>query len=180
MSSCRPVYLERARRQRAPAVAFSIACGTMMSDCILESGGRPSLRKVCPMKRDLDALMTARNLDAILVSGKVLGNPPLVYLLNGAHVTRAVLIKKRGETPTLIVGPMDRGSAAQAGYPVVLTTRYEYNALLEQHGGDELAASVTYYQRIFADLGITGRLGCYGYLDQGYAYVPDRSECCNA
>ncbi len=56
---------------------------------------------------------------------------PLVYLLNGAHVTRAVLIKKRGETPTLIVGPMDRGSAAQAGYPVVLTTRYEYNALLD-------------------------------------------------
>jgi len=48
------------------------------------------------MKRDLDALMTSRNLDAILVSGKVLGNPPLVYLLNGAHVTRAVLIKKRG------------------------------------------------------------------------------------
>ncbi len=123
------------------------------------------------MKRDLDALMTARNLDAILVSGKVLGNPPLVYLLNGAHMTRAVLIKKRGEIPTLIVGPMDRASAAQAGYPVLLTTRYEYGELLQQHGGDELAASVAYYQRIFADLGITGRLGCYGYLDQGYAYM---------
>ena len=123
------------------------------------------------MKRDLDALMAARNLDAILVSGKVLGNPPLIYLLNGAHLTRGILIKKRGEAPSLIVGPMDRASAAVAGYPVLLTTQYGYNALLQQHHGDELAASVAYYRRIFEDLGVSGRLGCYGYLDQGYAYT---------
>ncbi|MCU0519252.1 MAG: M24 family metallopeptidase [Anaerolineae bacterium] len=123
------------------------------------------------MKRDLDALMTSRNLDAILVSGKVLGNPPLIYLLNGAHLTRGILIKKRGETPSLIVGPMDRASAAVAGYPVLLTTRYGYSELVQQHHGDELAASVAYYQRIFEDLGISGRLGCYGFLDQGYAYT---------
>ncbi len=123
------------------------------------------------MKGDLDELMTARDLDAILVRGKVLGNPPLVYVLDGIHVTQAVFIKKRGETPTLIVGPMDRATAAAAGYPVVLTTRYEYSKLLREHGGDQLAASVAYYLRIFEDLGINGRLGCYGYLDQGYAYA---------
>ncbi len=123
------------------------------------------------MKSDLDQLMADRDLDAILVRGKVLGNPPLIYLLNGAHLTQAVFIKKRGEVPTLIVGPMDRATAATAGYPVVLTTRYGYGDLLKEYQGDELAASVAYYRRVFEDLGVSGRVGCYGYLDQGYAYV---------
>ncbi|MGC9520792.1 MAG: M24 family metallopeptidase [Anaerolineae bacterium] len=123
------------------------------------------------MKGDLDELMAARDLDAILVRGKVLGNPSLIYVLEGVHVTQAVFIKKRGETPTLIVGPMDRATAASAGYLVVLTTRYKYSELLREHHGDQLAASVAYYLRIFDDLGISGRLGCYGYLDQGYAYA---------
>ncbi len=123
------------------------------------------------MKRDLDDLMTARNLDAILVQGKVLGNPPLIYLLNGVHMTSAIVIKKRDAIPTLLVGPMEREMAAQVGYPMLITSRYEYSALLEQHQGDHLAASVDYYRAIFADLDVSGRLGCYGYLDQGYAYA---------
>lgn len=123
------------------------------------------------MKRDIDALMASRHLDAMMVSGKVLGNPPLSYLLNGVHVTHALLVKKLGQTPTLIVGPMDREAAAPAGYPVVLTTRYDYGALLLRHGGDPLAASVAYYRRVFEDLEVAGRVGAYGYVDQGYAYT---------
>ena len=123
------------------------------------------------MKRDLDLLMEARNLDAILVGGKVLGNPPLIYLLNGARLTQALIVKKRGETPQLIVSPMEREEAVAAGYPVHLATRYGYAELLRQHGGDMLAASVAYQQRILEDFGVSGRVGCYGYRDQGYAYV---------
>ena len=37
--------------------------------------------------------------------------------------------------------------------------------------GDPLSASVEFYRRIFADLGIHGRVGVYGHLDQGYAYT---------
>lgn len=123
------------------------------------------------MKRDIDRLMAERDLDAILVRGKVLGNPPLYYMLNGVHLTSATVIKKRGETPQLIAGPMDRASAAETGYPVILTTRYNYGALLKQHNGDQLAATVAYYQRIFEDLDVRGSVGVYGYLDQGYAYA---------
>lgn len=123
------------------------------------------------MKRDLDQLMADRNLDAIFVRGKVLGNPPLIYLLNGVHLTSAILLKKRGSPPTLIVGPMDRKTAEATGYPTVLATHYGYNTLLQEHEGDHLAASVAFYSRIFEDLGISGRVGCYGYLDQGYAYA---------
>jgi Xaa-Pro aminopeptidase len=123
------------------------------------------------MIRDLDSLMDARNLDAILVQGKVLGNPPLLYLLGGVHLTYAVVVKKRGHVPTLIVGPMDRETAAMVGFDVVLNTRYKYGALLHQYDGDALAAAVGYYGAIFEDLGVSGRVGCYGYVDQGYAYA---------
>ncbi len=123
------------------------------------------------MQCDLDQLMTTRNLDAIVVSGKVAGNPPLVYMLNGAHMTQALLVKKHGETPYLIVSPIEREEAAAAGYPVILNTRYDYGGLLKQHNGDVLAASVAYQAAIFDDLGVTGRVGVYGYRDQGSAYA---------
>ena len=123
------------------------------------------------MQRDLDTLMADRNLDAIVVSGKVTGNSPLIYLLNGARVTQALLVKKRGETPRLIASPIEREEAAAAGYPVILNTRYDYGKLLAQHDGDVLAASVAYQTAIFDDLGVTGRVGVYGNRDQGNAYA---------
>ena len=66
------------------------------------------------MQRDLDTLMATRNLDAIVVSGKVAGNSPLIYMLNGARMTQALLVKKRGEPPTIIASPIEREEAAAA------------------------------------------------------------------
>jgi len=123
------------------------------------------------MQRDLDQLMADRDLDAIVVSGKTAGNPPLIYLLNGAHLTQALVVKKRGATPHLIASPIEREVAAATGYPVILNTRYGYRDLLGKHGGDVLAASVAYQRAIFDDLGVTGRVGFYGYRDQGSAYA---------
>jgi Xaa-Pro aminopeptidase len=123
------------------------------------------------MQRDLDALMKDRNLDAIVVSGKVTGNAPLIYMLNGARMTQALLVKKRGEAPRLIASPIEREESAAAGYPVILNTRYNYGQLLKQHDGDVLAASVAYQAAIFDDLGVTGRVGVYGARDQGNAYA---------
>lgn len=123
------------------------------------------------MKHDLDTLMEVRNLDVIVVSGKMLGNPPLIYMLNGAHLTQALIVKQRGAAPHLIVSPIEREEALAAGYPVILNSRYGYRELLQKHNGDVLAASVAYQTAIFDDLSITGRVGFYGHLDQGYAYA---------
>ncbi len=49
------------------------------------------------MKSDFDALMEARNLDAIIVFGNAEHNPPMTYLTGGGHVSHATLIKKRGQ-----------------------------------------------------------------------------------
>jgi Xaa-Pro aminopeptidase len=123
------------------------------------------------MKHDIDELMRERDLDAIMVSGKVLGNPPLVYLLNGARLTQAVILKKLGEPLSLIVSPMEREEAAVSGHRIVLNSRYDYRDCQRQAHGDPLTASILYYERIFADFNIHGRVGFYGHLDQGYAYA---------
>lgn len=122
------------------------------------------------MKTDLDRLMSERELDAIVVSGLVRGNPALIYLLNGAPLSRAIWIKKYGEAPALIVGPMEREEAQAAGVPILLETQYNYYQLLREHAGDPLAARVAFYQRIFDDLGVRGTVGFYGMEDQGSAY----------
>ncbi|MBN1877902.1 MAG: M24 family metallopeptidase, partial [Anaerolineae bacterium] len=123
------------------------------------------------MKADLDHLMAARDLDAIVVSGKVLGNTSLIYMLNGVHLTSAQVIQKRGSSPHLIVSPIEREEALAAGYPLTLTTQYNLNELIAEYQGDLLAATAEYQQRIFEDLDVRGRIGFYGARDQGESYV---------
>ncbi len=123
------------------------------------------------MKNQFDQLMRDRALDAIYVSGRVKHNPALTYLVDGASLTHAELIKKRGERPVLIVGAMEREEAQVTGYPIVLNHRYNYPQLLKEQDGDQLQATVAYVRRIFEDHEIRGRVGCYGLRDQGMAYA---------
>jgi len=123
------------------------------------------------MKRDLDHLMETRQLDALVVSGHVHGNPPLYYLTDGIALTQAHVIKRQGEQPVLIAGAMEREIAEATGLPVILSSRYDYRGLLKQHQGDRLAASVAYFQRMLEDQHITGRVGFYGVREQGAAYT---------
>ena len=67
------------------------------------------------MKSDFDALMQARNLDAIMVFGNAEHNPPMTYLTGGGHVSHATLIKKRCSDATLFFGDMERDEAAKSG-----------------------------------------------------------------
>jgi Xaa-Pro aminopeptidase len=71
------------------------------------------------MKSDLDALMQAKNLDALLVLGDAEHNPPMTYLVGGGHVSHAVLIKKRNEEPVLFCNAMEREEAARSGLKTV-------------------------------------------------------------
>ena len=47
------------------------------------------------MKTDLDSLMSANDLDAILITGPGQHNPAMVYMTGGGHITDASLIKKK-------------------------------------------------------------------------------------
>jgi Xaa-Pro aminopeptidase len=122
------------------------------------------------VKRDLDSLMEARGLDAILVAGSGLGNPAMYYMTNGASLTSGFALKKRGEEPVLLCWPMEREVAASSGLALVNLGQYDFVTLVRELGS-HLAATVELYRRIFADRGVSGRVGFYGMTDQGRAWV---------
>ncbi len=122
------------------------------------------------MKRDIDRLMEERELDAILVAGKVHGNPAMYYMTNGAGLMSGRVLQKRGEEPVLICSPIEREEAAASGLAIVNMSKYDFASILREEG-DRLAAVVELYRRIFADLEVKGRVGFYGLADQGRAWA---------
>ena len=92
------------------------------------------------MKSDLDKLMQEKNLDAILILGNAEHNPPMYYLTGGGHVSRATLIKKRGEQATLFFGDMERDEAAKSGLKLIPYSTYDYDALYKKADKDRTYA----------------------------------------
>jgi Xaa-Pro aminopeptidase len=122
------------------------------------------------MKRDIDHLMEERGLDAVLVTGNKNGNPAMYYMVNGADISGGWVIKKRGEEPILLHSPIEREGAAASGLTTVNLNKYDFVNILRETG-DRLASTVELYRRIFADLGVSGRVGFYGNEDRGRAWV---------
>jgi Xaa-Pro aminopeptidase len=123
------------------------------------------------MKSDLDALMQSKNLDAILVFGNAEHNPPMTYLTGGGHVSAATLIKKQGEDAVLFCNGMERAEAAKSGLNVRLYDEYPWQDLLKEAGGDMALMSAMRLQRMFNDLGVSGRVGLYGHTDLSTTFV---------
>ena len=108
------------------------------------------------MKTDLDQLMQSRNLDGLLVIGNAEHNPPMTYLTGGGHVSKAVLIKKRGQLAVLFCNQMEREEAAKSGLKVVPLTAAPMRDL-----STDTAAKL-----LFPKAGLTeGRVGIYGQTD---------------
>jgi Xaa-Pro aminopeptidase len=124
------------------------------------------------MKTDLDALMEAQQLDALLVTGPGQHNPAMVYLTGGGHLTGADLIKPRGGEIVLFYNPMERDEAAKTGLKTKNLSDYNLLDLIKQANGDFQKAYVKRYQLMFTDLGITsGRVGLYGQMDAGRSFT---------
>lgn len=112
------------------------------------------------MKSDLDALMQARNLDALLVLGDAEHNPPMTYLVGGGHVAHAVLIKKRNEAPVLFCNAMEREEAAKSGLTTVPVRRAPITEFIATPA------------ELFGQYGISaGRVGVYGKTDLSEALL---------
>ena len=119
------------------------------------------------MKSDLDALMQARNLDAILVFGDAEHNPAMYYFVGGGHVSDALLIKKVGKEPVLFHNDMERDEAAKSGLKTSSYNDYGTEMdLLQETDDDMLRALALRYKRILSEHGLSGgRLGVYGKTD---------------
>ena len=119
------------------------------------------------MKRDIDGLMQERGIDVAIVTGAVKGNATMYYVVNGAAISHAIVIKKRGEEPVLLCGSMEREEAAASGLKIVDTAKYNIVQMIKDAGGDRMAAFVKYYAAIFEEFGVKGRVAFYGQGDVG-------------
>ncbi len=123
------------------------------------------------MKSDIDALMQANNIDALLVTGPGDHNPGMVYLTGGGHLTGADLIKKRGELAVLFHASMERDEAAKTGLATRSYASYPIMEYLKETKGNRVEAAAIRYCRMLGDLGITtGRVALYGQADLSTAF----------
>jgi len=124
------------------------------------------------MKTDLDALMEAHEIDALLVTGPAQHNPAMYYFTGGWHISQADLIKKRGQAPVLFYNSMERDEAAKTGLQTKDLGDYRMRDLLKESNGNQVKASVLRYQKMLEELGITnGRVALFGKADAGAAYA---------
>lgn len=123
------------------------------------------------MKSDLDALMKARELDAILIFGDVEHNPPMYYFVGSGHVGGALLIKKMGKEPVLFYNDMERDEAAKSGLKTVSFSEFPITDFLEQANGDGQLAGALQLKKILSEYGLSGgRVAVYGKVELSYLF----------
>ncbi|MBV7336162.1 Xaa-Pro peptidase family protein [Chloroflexi bacterium TSY] len=125
------------------------------------------------MKSHLDQLMKEQKLDSLIVMGNSDGNPVMNYLTGGAHLERALIVKRRGGPLTLIHGLMERDTAEETGLVLVDRDQKKYNRyeLLDKHEGNYLNAEIDYLCQVVEDFELYGRCGVYGVMDGGAAFT---------
>jgi Xaa-Pro aminopeptidase len=123
------------------------------------------------MKQDLDRLMEERGLDALWITGPADHNPALVYFTGVANITRADLIKRRGEPPILFHQPMEREEAARTGLRCRNFSDFGMEEILKQAGGNRARAGAVCMARVFREVGVSGRVAVGGTVELSAAYA---------
>jgi len=116
------------------------------------------------MKRDIERLMAERDLGALIVTGKILGNPPMKYLVGDAGLTTAIIVKIRGGKTILVHGVMEREEARSTGFELMDFEVFGFTEIIRQ-GKSPMEAQKELLKRIIGRLGIRGKVGLYGRLE---------------
>jgi Xaa-Pro aminopeptidase len=123
------------------------------------------------MKRDLDDILAANSIAAVLVSGPGQHNPAMFYFTGGGHLTSADVIKVVGQPPVLFHAPMERDEAAKTGLATFNYNRYPLRHLMQEAGGNLIRALALRYTKMFAEVGLSaGRVVLYGLTDLSVAF----------
>ena len=120
------------------------------------------------MKSELDSLMEAGGLDALLVVGPAAHNPAMVYFTGRVHIGDGFLLKRRGEPPVLYCFPMEREEAARTGLAYRMI---QWSQFSEKSKGDAIQAEALLYQHILTENGVTGNVALHGITEAGPAFA---------
>jgi Xaa-Pro aminopeptidase len=99
------------------------------------------------MIKDLDALMTARGIGALIVPMHEAIHPSFRWITRGAKVTRGYAIKTAGREPLLVSYPMERDEASATGLRTALVHEFGYDAIFRS-AANPVAAYGELFDRI--------------------------------
>jgi Xaa-Pro aminopeptidase len=121
------------------------------------------------MKHDLDRLMAQHEIDAVVVMGSD-QDPVVSYFSGGAKLSRALIVKRRGEKGTICVSSIERDNAAASGLAVHLfDTAYYMEA--RKSSDSVFSASLELYVETLRRLGADkGRVAFQGRTGVGFGY----------
>jgi Xaa-Pro aminopeptidase len=127
------------------------------------------------MKSELDSLMAERGLDALLLWLDEAYSAAVDYLTNGAHITRALIIKRRGAAPVIFASSMETDEAAKSGLQIELLNAPRYFDLVKAHDGNQSLAMAGWWGECLNACGVSGgRVAIHGTGD--LAYILTRVE----
>src|SRR5262245_980150 len=108
--------------------------------------------------------MTERNIDAFVIPGTENQDPYRDYLTGGVSAS-ALVVKKRGEDPLLIVNLMEVDEAAKSGLRVMTYDEFDEPAIHKRFGRGTAEAKAALWHAIFDKLSISGNVTLYGIGD---------------
>jgi len=123
------------------------------------------------MKNEIDDLMAAADIHALLIAGPTSHNPAMVYFTGIKPISSTFLIKKLGQAPVLFYHPMERDEAASTGLQTKNIFDYDIYKLLEETDGDRMRMLALQLQRMLQDFDVSGRVALYGETEIGSLFA---------
>jgi Xaa-Pro aminopeptidase len=129
------------------------------------------------LKRDIDALLRERQIDAALVLKGERPSANFRYLTGPhPHISSAILIWRPGERPFLVHSAMERDDASATGFELTDYGTLGWRKILEQEGGQDRAMT-RLLAELIGRLCIRGRVLVHGINDVGrYHHILRRLE----
>jgi len=113
------------------------------------------------MLTDLDPLMAARNIGALIVPMHEAMHASFRWMTRGARVTRGYAVKVAGKEPVLIAYPMERDEAAASGVQVRGIQEYG-NESIFRSAPNPVRAYADFFGRVLRDAGADGPVAFFG------------------
>jgi Xaa-Pro aminopeptidase len=115
------------------------------------------------MLSDLDRLMRARDLDALLVPMHEALHPSFRWITRGAKVTRGYAVKLAGRDPVLVSYPMERDEAAATGLATQLIHDFGYDRIFKS-APNAVAGYAEFFDVVLRELGASSSVAIVGNL----------------
>jgi Xaa-Pro aminopeptidase len=112
------------------------------------------------MKPELERLMVARGIGAVVVPMHEAVDPSFRWLTSGAKVTRGYAVKVVGREPFLLAYPMEREEAAASGVESRSVYDFGYHEFFRS--GDAATSYSRFFDRVFRELQVKGSVAFFG------------------